>query len=103
MFVQQVIQNLIHFLPETILAATFCIAVLSGLIFRKNQKVAGWIAFAGVLTALFFVVDQSGTSEEIFSGMIAVDPFAIFFKLLTAICALIIFLFSIYSNEYNQL
>ena len=99
MFVQQVIKNLNHFLPETVLAFTFCIAILFGLIFRKNPKIVGWIASIGVMTALFFVVNQSGTSEEIFSGMIAVDPFAVFFKSLTAICALIIILFSHYSIE----
>ncbi len=99
MFVQQIIQNLIHFLPEMVLTATFCIAILAGLIFRNNSKVVGWVAFIGVMTALLFVINQSGTSEEIFSGMIAVDPFAVFFKSLTAICALIIILFSAYSVE----
>jgi len=99
MFVQQVLQNLTHFLPETVLAVTFCVALLAGLIFRKTPKVVGWVAFVGVMATLFFVVNQAGTSEEIFSGMIAVDPFAIFFKLLTAVSALMIFLFSIYSTE----
>ncbi|MCX6120844.1 MAG: NADH-quinone oxidoreductase subunit N [Ignavibacteriales bacterium] len=99
MFVQQVLQNLTHFLPETVLAVTFCIAIFAGLIFRKNPKVVGWISCIGVMTAMFFVINQSGTSEEIFSGMIAVDPFAVFFKLLTALCALFIILFSAYSIE----
>lgn len=99
MFVQQIIQNLAHFLPETVLAVTFCIAILAGLIFRKNPKVIGWISFFGVMISLFYVINQEGTLEEIFSGMIAVDPFAVFFKSLTAICALIIILFSAYSVE----
>jgi len=92
MVVQQVIQNLTQFIPETVLAITFCLTLLTGLIFRKTQKMCGWIAFLGVLTALFFVINQSGISENIFSGMVAVDPFAVFFKSLTAICAH-------YSNE----
>ena len=99
MFVQQVVQNLTHLLPETVLAVTFCIAILAGLIFRNNPNVVGWFSFFCVMTALFFVINQSGTSEEIFSGMIAVDPFAVFFKSLTAICALFIILFSAYSVE----
>jgi NADH-quinone oxidoreductase subunit N len=99
MFVQQIIQNLTHFLPETVLAVTFCIAVLAGIIFRKNPIIVGWVAFIGVIAALFCVVNQVGISEDIFSGMIAVDPFAVFFKSLTAICALLIILFSIYSIE----
>jgi NADH-quinone oxidoreductase subunit N len=99
MFVQQVMQNLTHFLPETVLAITFCVALLLGLIFRKIPKVVGWIACVGVMTAMFFVIDQVSTTEEIFSGMISVDPFAVFFKLLAAICAFFVFLFSIYSHE----
>ena len=42
---------------------------------------------------------QGGISQQIFSGMIAVDPFAVFFKSLAAICTLTIFLFSIFSSE----
>jgi NADH-quinone oxidoreductase subunit N len=99
MYVQQVLQNLVHFFPETVLAITFCTVILAGLIFRKTPMLTGWVAFIGVMTALFFVVKQTGISEEIFSGMIAVDPFAVFFKSFTAICALIIVLFSIYSIE----
>jgi NADH-quinone oxidoreductase subunit N len=89
-------------MPETVLTVTFCIAITAGLIFRKNPKVVGWVACVGVITALFFVVRQSGTTEEIFSGMIAVDPFAVYFKLLTAICALFILLFSLYSIEVQS-
>ena len=99
MFVQQVMQNFVQFLPETVLTVTFCIAILIGLIFQKNPKIVGWVTFIGLLTTLYFVIKQAGISEEIFSGMIAVDPFAVFFKLLTAICALIIVLFSMYSME----
>ncbi|RPI05446.1 MAG: NADH-quinone oxidoreductase subunit N [Ignavibacteriae bacterium] len=99
MFVQQVILQLSHFLPETVLASTFCIAIVAGLIFRNHPRVIGWIAVAGVAASLVLVLRQAGLSEEIFTGMIAVDPFAVFFKSLAAVCSLIIFLFSIYSSE----
>jgi NADH-quinone oxidoreductase subunit N len=98
-FVQQVQQNLTFFLPETTLVVTLCLAILTGLIFRKNPKVVAWLVFIGVGAALFFAFKQVGVSQQIFSGMIAVDPFAVFFKSLTAVCTLIIFLFSIYSSE----
>jgi len=88
-----------YFLPETALVVTFCLAILAGLIFRKKPQVVAWIVFIGVGTALLFVVKQAGVSQQIFSGMIAVDPFAVFFKSLAAVCALIIFIFSIFSSE----
>ena len=99
MFVQLTLQHLVHFLPETTLVVTFCLTIIGGLVFRKTPKVVAYLAFVGVAVALFFAINQAGTSEEIFSGMIAVDPFAVFFKSLAAICALIIFLFSSYSAE----
>jgi NADH-quinone oxidoreductase subunit N len=99
MFVQQVLQNLAYFLPETTLAITFCIAILAGLIFRKTPKVTAGLAFFGVALALFFAVKQAGISEKIFSGMIAVDPFSVFFKSLVSVCTLVIFVFSAFSNE----
>jgi NADH-quinone oxidoreductase subunit N len=99
MFVQQILQNLVHFLPETALTVTFCVAILAGIIFRKTPKVVGWISFVGVAVALFFSIQQAGVMDSIFSGMIAVDPFAVFFKSLTAVCALLIILFSYYSSE----
>ena len=99
MFVQQILQNLTQFLPETTLAVTFCLVILLGLILRKTPHVTAWFSFLGVAAALFFTIRQIGISQEIFSGMIVVDPFAVFFKALAAICTLMIFLFSIYSTE----
>jgi NADH-quinone oxidoreductase subunit N len=99
MFTQQILQNFAYFLPETALAITFCVTITLGLVFRRSPRIAAWPAFIGVAIALFFAVQQTGTSTEIFSGMIAVDPFAVFFKALAASCTIIIFLFSIYSIE----
>ncbi len=98
-FIQQIQQDLICFLPESVLAATFCMAILTGLIFKNTPKVVAWLVFIGVGTALFLALRQAGTSQQVFSGMISVDPFAVFFKSLAAVCALMIFLFSIYSSE----
>ncbi|HVN47340.1 MAG TPA: NADH-quinone oxidoreductase subunit N, partial [Bacteroidota bacterium] len=98
-FIQQIQQNIFQFLPETALTITFCLAILAGIIFRKMPKLIGWISFLGVASALFFSVQQFGMLASIFSGMIAVDPFAVFFKSLAAICSLLIILFSYFSSE----
>jgi NADH-quinone oxidoreductase subunit N len=102
MFIQLTLQNLNYFLPETALVVTFCVAILAGLIFRKTPQVVAWLSFIGVSIALFFSIQQGGISTSIFSGMLAVDPFAIFFKSLAAVCTLTIFLFSIYSSEVQN-
>lgn len=97
--VDQALLSLANFLPETTLAVTFCVALLLGIMFRSRPRLALWIALIGVVVSVVFTVREMGTTQSIFSGMIAVDPFASFFKLLIGACAIIIFLFSLYSAE----
>jgi len=97
--VEQVLQSLAKFLPETTLAATICVAILAGIIVRSRPRLPLLIAFLGVGLSMVFSVQEMGTSQSLFSGMLAVDPFAIFFKIIVGACALIIILFSLYSAE----
>ena len=93
------LESLIRFVPETVLTATFCLTLVTGLIARKRPAVAAAVAFAGVTAALWTVLQQAGIAQGVFSGLLAVDPFAVFFKALVAVCTLIIFLFSFFSSE----
>ena len=100
--VEQALESLSKFLPEATLAITFCVALLAGIIFRSKPKFALLIALTGVLVSIFFTVREMGTVQSVFSGMIAVDPFAIFFKLIVGSSAVIIILFSLYSSEVQS-
>ncbi|MGB2867141.1 MAG: proton-conducting transporter membrane subunit, partial [Bacteroidota bacterium] len=100
--VEQTLQYLLLFLPETTLIAAFCVAILSDLIFRKKPQVSGGVAFVGMLLAGYFAIRQLGLTESVFHGMVAVDPFAVFFKLLVTFTTLIILLFSLYSAEVQS-
>ncbi len=96
--VEQIITSLTHFLPEATLTAAFCLAILSDLLLKKKHLVSV-ISIVGVSLACYFAIQQFGVSESIFSGMVVVDPFAVFFKIIIAISTLIIILFSYYSGE----
>jgi NADH-quinone oxidoreductase subunit N len=98
----QIIDSISLFLPETTLTVTFCAAILAGLVFRKRPKIVGYLAFVGILLAMFFAVEQQGVDQAVFSGMIAVDPFAVFFKILIGFAALIIIVFSFFSAEVQS-
>jgi NADH:ubiquinone oxidoreductase subunit 2 (subunit N) len=97
--VDQALRSLANFLPETTLAITFCLALLVGLAFRSRPQLSLWVALLGVVVSMIFTIQELGTTVSVFSGMIAVDPFASFFKLLVGTCAVFIFLFSLYSAE----
>lgn len=102
MIVEQALQSLSNFLPETTLAVTICVALLAGIIFRSSPRLTLVIALLGIATSIVFTIREIGVSQSVFSDMIAVDPFAVFFKLIVGSCAVIILLFSFYSSEVQS-
>ncbi|MEX0602996.1 MAG: NADH-quinone oxidoreductase subunit N, partial [Bacteroidota bacterium] len=99
---EQVLSSLSHFLPETVLTVAFCAAILFDLIFRKKPGLVSVIALLGLFGSAYFLLDQTRMMESVFSGMIVVDPFAVFFKLLVVVTAIFIVLFSLYSFEVQS-
>jgi NADH-quinone oxidoreductase subunit N len=97
--VEQILASVSRFLPEVTLTVTFCVAILGGLIFKKHPKTVGYLAFIGILVSVVCAVQQLGVSGSVFSGMISVDPFAVFFKILVGFVALIIIVFSFFSAD----
>jgi NADH-quinone oxidoreductase subunit N len=97
--VEQVLNNILLFLPETTLVVTLCILILAQLISKGNKPLPLVLALVGTAVAGFFAIDQYGIASDIFSGMITVDPFASFFKVLVAISTIFILLFSFSSTE----
>ncbi len=100
--VDQVLQSTARFLPETTLVVTLCVAVLADVLFRKNYRIVAGVVGLGLLLSLTFAVRQYGALESAFSGMIAIDPFAVFFKILISTCALFIVIFSFISPEVQS-
>ncbi len=97
--VEQVLQNLSLFIPETVLVVTFCVVILAQLIVRGSKVLPILLALIGVIVAGFYAIGQFGLHEAIFSGMITVDAFASFFKVLLALSTVFILLFSFSSTE----
>ena len=97
--VDQILESISRFLPETALTAALCLAILSDLLFRKNHTVTMVIVLLGFLVSLAFVLRQGGITETIFSGMVVVDPFATYFKIIIGMSAILIVLFSFFSGE----
>jgi NADH-quinone oxidoreductase subunit N len=97
--VEQILISISRFLPEATLTVTFCVTILGGLISRKHPITVAYLAFAGILVSVVCAIQQFGISESVFSGMISVDPYADFFKILVGTVALIIIIFSFFSAE----
>jgi NADH-quinone oxidoreductase subunit N len=96
---QQILDSSSKFLPELILTATLCVTILVNLIFRRQPKLIPAIAFIGTAIAGLFAAMQSGSMEMLYFGMVVIDGFAVFFKIVITIATLFIILFSVQSRE----
>lgn len=101
----------VKYIQPEISASIFLVAiVLFDLIFDKNKKALPYLAITGIIVTGLFAIGQFGLSQTVFQtsetskiGMVSVDPFGAFFKLLILTASLIVILFSIYSKEINSI
>src|SRR5512135_1170548 len=99
---EQILKDLSLFTPEAALTATLLVAIIADLIFRKRPVVVSTLVLAGFVVTAVFVVGQTGVHASIFGNMIAVDSFALFFKLIIIVAAILIVVFSLGSAELNS-
>jgi NADH-quinone oxidoreductase subunit N len=95
--------NLELFTPELTLAAFAIVVILLDLIIQRK----GWlvvVSLVGVVVAAGFTIAMwGGSSQAIFNNMLAVDNFALFFKLLfLAIAALVILASVDYVSRFSR-
>lgn len=97
---QQILDSAKLFLPETALAVTFCIALVISITAPRNRMLTPSVVVLGLLVTGGFLVNQMAWgTRSIFSNMIAVDPYAVFFKFVILTCSILIVVFSTQSNE----
>ncbi len=99
--VENILQSISLYLPEIIITVTLCVIIVADLFIKRNRHTSGWILLAGFVLAGIFTVMQGGFNESIFYDMAAVDPFAVFFKVLLLLAGIFVILFSINSKELD--
>jgi len=98
---ERILADLSYFQPELALTVTFLLAVIADLIVRRTPIVVASIVMIGFVVSGILVLNQAGVEVSIFSNMIAVDPFAVYFKLLIVLAAILIVMFSLNLSELN--
>lgn len=96
---EHIIDSIFRFLPEIALTITLVLAVAADVILKEKNRHVAWVVLAGLAVTGFFVIQQAGWKLSIFSDMLAVDPFALFFKALLLIAGIFIVFFSLQSRE----
>ncbi|MDQ7053349.1 MAG: NADH-quinone oxidoreductase subunit N [candidate division KSB1 bacterium] len=101
-FLQINLASLPYFIPELMLVATLLALIIIDLVMKKPSS-SGWlavVALAGVLITLITVVNQYNLdSRSLFNGMLVLDHFSLFFKVLFLLAASLAILFSMASIE----
>ena len=98
--------DLVALLPELVLAALAMVVLLAGLATGKRQHrvlgAAAMFSLAATALALWFAAGAVDPAVRYFSGMFALDPFAIFFKSLFLISSALAILLSLDYLERND-
>ncbi len=101
-FLNQLKESIGLFAPESVLIATFLLALILDLIFRKSRTITGIVTAIGFIVTGICLAGQTGDTAFIFSRMLVVDPFALFFKFVILISGLIVVLMSFLSKELYE-
>ena len=78
--ISEILKGTAYFLPEVALVITILLCIILDVIIKKRSVVVASVAVAGLLVSCFFVFQQTGVLVPIFSYMLVVDPFSVFFK-----------------------
>lgn len=96
--------NLIY--PEIIVAITLLVVVLFDLIFDKDKSLIPYIGLVGLFLALYYSLGEVGNNSHAFivgdnqsSGLITIDSFGGYFRIIILITSILIIFFSKVSSE----
>ena len=100
-------ESLHLFIPELVITITLVAIITVDLISHKNRKYLPYISAAGLLIAAYFVVSLVGLNSFAFSvkpssGMMIIDSFGTFFKLVVLFASIIVIIFSALSKEIKE-
>ncbi len=96
-----ILQNLSLIAPELIVVATLCVVLLAHLVARKNTQLMMLLSVTGLLNALYLLTGNIHVTVSAFSGMLSIDPFATFFKIVIVLATIAVVLMSRFSDEIN--
>jgi NADH-quinone oxidoreductase subunit N len=91
--------------PEIALSILLVVIVLFDLIFDKRKNLLPIISIIGLLVTAYFVVEQFNVNNFAFRydstsvGLLAVDSFSVFFKMIVLLTSIFVILFSVSSSE----
>lgn len=99
---EQTLNSLNGFLPETVLIVSMIVCIILDLIIGKKSVVVSVAGIIGILVSLYFAYLQIGAKAILFSGMVVVDPFSVFFKMILGLSTILVIVFTMFSKEIQE-
>ena len=95
------IDSLQYFVPELLIIGTALLAIIYDLTPSKHNYGTAYIALGGIVLTLIAIFSTGLPSESLFSGMIQIDGFAIYFKVIVLVATAATIIFSMQSDELD--
>jgi NADH-quinone oxidoreductase subunit N len=99
---ETILKNLTFILPELVVIGTALIVVLAHLINRKDETIVFYLSLVGLVIALYTLTGKVGENLSSFDGMLSVDPFSLFFKIVIVFSTIVVVIMSRHSDEVKS-
>ncbi len=97
----EIISNIEKFLPEITIIITLLVCLVLDLIIKKKSPIVSLVGIIGLIVSAYFVYKYSNNYEILFTRMIVIDPYAVFFKFLFILSSILVILFFNLSEEIS--
>lgn len=93
-----------YFIPELIIVATVLIGIIADLFYSKKKSylTGNWILGGLILSLIAILLHNPQNVTTLFTDMVALDPFAVYFKIVILIATIFVVLISKYNKEFTN-
>lgn len=96
------VDSLQYFIPELVVVGTALLTIIYDLLpDSKHNNSTAYIALGGIALTLIAIFATGAPSESLFDGMIRIDGFSIYFKVIALAATAVTIVFSIQSREID--
>ncbi len=97
------LQSIKLFIPELIVVATVLIAIIADLFYSKKKSylIGNWILCGLILSLITILLHNAQIVTTLFTNMVVLDPFTVYFKIIILIATIFVVLISRYNKEFT--
>src|SRR6516162_3412316 len=88
------VSDFYYILPELVLTAGSLLLLVADVLLPRGNRALTWVAVGALIATMLSLIPFSGTQVAVAHGLIAVDRFALFFKVVFLVAAILTVLMS---------